>query len=178
MRIEFERNYSMQGKVKIKYVPAVKEIGLRRYTKEEIEAQKRIVNPIMDNLVAKFKGLTYECVKPGKLKQDEHYENVDNIRSFVRNNKIYLVEGRVIPEDAIEEVMHVFVEMLRTDRKPLFMGLFNMLKDDPRFEAMLKNLQTAYGNNKRISDPTVVIQSEFIAKNLAIAMKNELSICT
>jgi hypothetical protein len=176
MRIEFERNYSMQGKVKIKYVPAVKEIGLRRYTKEEIEAQKRIVNPIMDNLVAKFKGLTYEWVKPGKLNQDEHYENVDNIRSFVRNNKIYLVEGRVIPEDAIEEVMHVFVEMLRTDRKPLFMGLFNMLKEDPRFEAMLKNLQTAYANNKRISDPTVVIQSEFIAKNLAIAMKNELSI--
>ena len=175
IKIDFDYNQSVPGKVKLVYTSEVKDFLFGPPSAEELQNQKDKVNPIMDYLVPKFKGLTYEWVSPKKLKQDEHAWDVKYIRSFVRNNKIYLVEGRVLPDDAIEEVMHVFVEMLRRDRPALFTGLFNALEEDPTFGAELQYLKTVYKNRRGLGDTDTLIKSEFLAKNLAIAMRNELA---
>jgi hypothetical protein len=175
VKIEFIYNQSVPGKVRLKYVSEAMNFLYDKPTREELQKQKDQVNVIMDKLVPKFRGLTYEWISPSQLKQDEHYWNVDGIRSFVRNNKIYLVEGRVIPEDAMEEVMHVFVEFLRRDRPSLFTGLFNALKEDPAYKAEIANLEQAYRGRKKLGDVEAIIKSEALAKNLGIAMREEMS---
>lgn len=173
VKIDLERNYSLPGMARIKFLPSYKNQGPIKYSKKEIELQKQKINPIMDYLVGKFKGLSYQWINPNELNQNNHYEPISSIRAYVRNNKIILVEGRVIPEDAIEEVMHVFVEVLRRDRPALFTGLFNAFKDDPRFAAEILNLRRHY-STKGLSNPETIVKHEFISKNLATAMKAEL----
>lgn len=172
--VDFIYNQSVPGKVMLKYISEAKEFSYVKPTKEELQKQKDSVNTIMDHLLPKFKGLTYEWISASELKQDEHYWNTKYIRSFVRNNKIYLVEGRVIPEDAIEEVMHVFVEMLRRDRPSLFTGLFNAMKEDPAYQAEIANLEQIYRGRRGMGDIETIIKSEAIAKNLGIAVRAEM----
>ena len=153
-------------------VPTVKPIN-NNYTKAEIERQKVPVNKFMDKLISKFPGLTYEWISPSQLKQDEHQRSISGIRSFVKNNKIYLVEGRVMPEDGIEEVMHVFIEMLRQSKPNLFKGLFENTHADERYAAEYELIKNWYkdeeGNFNEIE-----VKSEFLAKVMGRGMKSEL----
>jgi hypothetical protein len=169
MKFDLESNYYEQGHMRVVHVPSKKTID-NKFSKNEIAAQKIPVNTLMDRLISNFPGLTYEWVKPNSLVQSEHYEDVKKINAFVRNNKIYLVEGRVLPQDGIEEISHVFVEMLRQSKPSLFKGLLNAASEDPRYFAIHDQIRNTYGTNK-----DTIIDSEFLAKSLTNTLKTEIA---
>lgn len=100
--VQLAYSYSMPGKARVVVNPSIKDTSVT-FTKKQIEEQKQVVNPIMDRLASKFgdgkKKVTYKWIKPSDLNQEEHYDNIKNIRAFVRDGEIFLVEGRVLPED-------------------------------------------------------------------------------
>jgi len=153
-------------------VPTVKSISTS-FTKSEIEKQKVPVNKFMDRLINKFPGLTYEWIKPSDLKQNQHQRDVSVIRSFVKDNKIYLVEGRVTPEDGIEEIMHVFIEMVRQSKPNLFKGLFENTYQDEKYAADYLLIKEWYASKDGEYDQNEV-KSEFLAKAMAKGMRTEL----
>jgi hypothetical protein len=174
IKAELQYSSGEPGYAKVVFIPDEKQIPFTT-NRKEIRQQKEVVNPLMDKLMSKFPGLTYEWIKPGELNQSDHYEKVDGIRAFVRNNKIYLVEGRVLPEDGIEEVMHVFVEMLRQSRPTLFKGLLDAASKDPKYQATFIAIYNHYSDKIRNKERAeIIIQSEFLGKSLAAAMRNEL----
>jgi len=175
MNIEIVKNPTMEGQAKLEFKTSIKPRGVK-YTKAQIAEQQRVVNVVLDKLMSKFPGLTYEWVSPESLKQSDHYFPVGSVRAFVKNNKIYLVKGRVIPEDAIEEVMHVFVEALRQDRPQLFKGLLDNTLADVKYQADYINIRDWYKDNYKGEGLDTLIKSEFLAKALAKAMKSELEI--
>lgn len=152
-------------------VPTFRSINTN-FTKNEIERQKASVDKFMNMLMGKFPGLTYQWIKPGDLNQDEHERDISGIRSFVRDNKVYLVEGRVLPEDGIEEIMHVFIEMLRQSKPNLFKGLFDNTYASDKYGADYLNIKNWY-DQKGKENPDEV-KSEFLAKIMAKAMREEL----
>lgn len=178
LEVNLQYNYSMEGKAKVSIPTSIKQFEIKQ-TKKQLEDNKRLVNSIMDKLVVKFKTgekkLTYKWIKPSDLVQSEHYEKVNNIRAFVRNGEIFLVEGRVMPEDGIEEVMHVFVEYLRQSRPTLFKGILDAASNDPKYQLQYIELENFY-RGKMGKGVDVVIKSEFLAKTLAAAMRHELEL--
>jgi hypothetical protein len=178
IKAELTYNSAFPGKAKIVYHPSPKQINTK-FTADEINRQKVEVNKVVDHLLTKFPGVTVEWIKPSQLKQEDHYEDVDNINAYVKNNKVYLVEGRVLPEDGIEELMHVLVEGLRTTRPNLFKGLIDSAMQDPKYAGDYLALKQEY--EKRAKGTAItraqldnLINSEFLAKTLAKAMKREL----
>lgn len=177
--VNLENSYTVESSENGKEITTMVRVGFKSIPKSielssnELQKQIQKVNTIMDKLVPKFKGLTYEWISPSDLQQKDHYENVNDINAFVRNNKIYLVEGRVDTSKGIEEVMHVFIEMLRQDKNSLFKGLFDAALEDPRFVADIENIKTLYKNSS-ISGKDVVIKSEFLTKALTKAFQEEI----
>jgi len=175
MSIDIMKNASMPGQAKLVFNTSFKSRDVK-FTKDQIAEQQRTVNLVLDKLMTKFPGLTYEWVTAQSLKQSEHYFPIGSVRAYVKNNKIYLVKGRVTPEEAIEEVMHVFVEALRQDRPQLFKGLFDNTVDDPKYAADYVNLRNWYKENYKGEGLDTLIKSEFLAKTLAKALKSEMEI--
>lgn len=171
--IDYIMNPAFPGMAKVVYRPTVKSLRTK-YSATEIKEQKIPVNQVMDYLMTKFPGLSYQWVKPESLKQEDHYQNIGSVRAFVKDNQIFLVEGRVIPGHGIEEVAHVFIEMLRQNRPQLFKGMSDALMEDPLFEADLINISNWYAKNKSLADRDKIIRSELLAKALAIELKKEL----
>jgi len=180
LKIEIMINYSMPGKGKLMYKASIKSLATD-FTPQEIENQKDKVNIVMDYLIGKFPDVTYEWVKSSSLKQEDHYRKIASIRSFVKNNKIYLVEGKVTPEDGIEEISHVLVELLRQSKYELFKGLFDNTVADSRFELDYINIREWYSESDMRKSMTPkayddLIKSEFLAKMVAKALKTEMTL--
>ena len=180
LQVEVMTNYSMPGMGKLVYKSSIKSFATK-FTPEEINKQKDKVNVVMDYLMAKFPDVTYEWVKASSLNQKEHYRPIGSIRSYVKNNKIYLVEGKVTPEDGIEEISHVLIELLRQSRPQLFKGLFDNTVADPRFELDYINIRQWYGEsslNRSLSPAQldILVKSEFLAKILGKSLKAEMAL--
>ena len=169
--VELDKDVNNVGRVKMRFISQTK-AKEEDFSKKEIENQKAIVNNILDKLVSKFEGASYEWIKPSDLNQEDHYEPVENVKAFVRNNKIYLVEGRVKPTDAIEEVAHIVIESLRQNKPALFKGLLDAAKADPTYGNDYENIKNWY--NKKGTATPIVINSEFLAKHLTTAIENEV----
>jgi hypothetical protein len=145
-------------------------------TADEILRQKEKITPIMEYMIRKFPGATYKWIPASSLRQSEHYTDVKKINSYVKDNVIYLVEGRVSPEVALEEISHIFVEFMRQDKPALFKGLFDSIKNDPRYTAEYAAIYQMVAASDRVlpRDVQRIAQSEFLARNLAAALKSEL----
>jgi len=156
----------------IKYIPSDSE-----QTAEQALDSKIKVNEVMDYLIPKFPKLTYEWIKKSDLKQEEHKRDINSINAFVRNNKIYLVEGKVTMHTAIEEVVHVFVEMVRQDRPELFKGLFESAFNDPKYIAFASEVERVYGKIKESSpERQVEIKSEYLSKVFSRALREDIKL--
>lgn len=146
-------------------------------SKEQLEERKNNVEKLMAHLITKFPGLSYQWVSASSLKQEEHSVDVNSINAYVKNNKIYLVNGRVDPNIGIEEFMHVFVELLRTSRPELFTGLFNSASKDPKYNAFYVSIRNWHQDRAaqfKGQDLDKIIKSEFLAKILGSAMRDEM----
>lgn len=174
-RYRLDESGAEPGYAKVTAVSSIIPYNMQ-FTKEEIIRQKEKITSIMEYMIRKFPGVTYRWVSPNSLSQKDHYTDVRKINSFVKDNVIYLVEGRVTPEIALEEISHIFIEFLRQDRPALFKGLFESMKNDPKYTAEYKAISEALRVGERLSmnEVKIVAQSEFLARNLATALKAEL----
>lgn len=174
-RYRLDESRAEPGYAKVTAVSSILPYEMQ-FTKEEIIRHKEKVTSIMEYMIRKFPGVTYRWVSPNSLSQKDHYTDVRKINSFVKDNVIYLVEGRVTPEIALEEISHVFIEFLRQDRPALFKGLFESLKNDPKYIAEYKAIVEGLIAEERLSmnEIKIVSKSEFLARNLATALKSEL----
>lgn len=180
IKAELKYDNAFPGKAKIVYTESVKTINYKP-TKQDINKQKAEVNKVIDHLLPKFPGVTVEWINEKDLKQEEHYESVRSISAFVKNNKVYLVEGRVLPENGIEELMHVFIEGLKESRPNLYKGLVDAALRDPKYAAEYTRLRLNYEERTKGTPVTQrqldnVINTEFITKVLTKAMKQELEV--
>lgn len=160
-------------------VPTMKSLpAVVKESKEQAEQSKRNIDSLMAYLLPKFPGLTYEWVKESDLNQNEHVHDIDTVRAFVRNNKIYLVEGKVTRDDALEELMHVFVEMLRQSRPNLFKGLFDQAIKHPMYAPFYELARTVYGKEYKDNpeERDRVIKSEVLAKVLTRGFNEEMKV--
>lgn len=93
--------------------------------------EKRMIEAVMQPLLSKFKGAEIQWIEPNEL-EDFFKENKNlkpiitkgkQINAFSYKNKIYLVSGRVNSATALEEVLHLFVDTLKSENNRLFTRL-------------------------------------------------------
>lgn len=95
----------------------------------DYQAKKRQVNEVLDRITENVKGIDIQWVHPRELNPSEHPgKNLRAINAYAKGHTVYLVEGRVTPDIAMEEVLHFVVELLRVDNPSLNNRLFDQAK--------------------------------------------------
>jgi hypothetical protein len=90
--------------------------------------EQDVIQAVIEPLLSKFKGATVEWITEKKLatmlKENNNLQPLitkgKQINGFAYKNKIYLVKGRVTSATALEEVLHLFVDSLKSENKNLF----------------------------------------------------------
>lgn len=139
---------------KIMYVVELSEKPLQQMYKDAdryaVELQKTEVNKVINRLAVKFPKLETKWITPEELDQKDHPVDVSNVRAFVRNGVVHLVEGRANSSVAIEELLHPFIESLFQDNRALFTGLFNKGKE--QYPDLWKKVQQAYTSSRGFTE--------------------------
>lgn len=103
-------------------------------------------------LLSKFKGVTVEWVTEEGMKQilesnpKKLIADDVNVNAVVIKNKVYLTIGKVNVNTALEELMHLFVDKLITERKALFIGLRNQALE--QYPALAIQIDSTYTNER------------------------------
>ena len=113
----------------------------------EYQEKKRQVNEVLDRLTESVRGVQVKWIHPSELKGSDHPgKNLRTINAYTKGSTVYLVEGRVTPDIAMEEVMHFVIEMLKSDNVELSNRLFQQaLKIAP---ALWSQIQQTYTKEK------------------------------
>lgn len=82
---------------------------------ETVNTNEKQALEVLARLGQVFPNLEYTIVDPQDLKQEEHVINVNDVKSFVRGNKVHLVKGRFTKNIAIEEALHPFVHLFKSE---------------------------------------------------------------
>lgn len=88
--------------------------------------------------------------------------DTSTVKAFVKNHTVYLVEGRVSGETALEEILHPFVHALENERRPLHLGLFRQAVSE--FPAKWARIQQTYTTERGFTDADR--QSELVTQAL------------
>ena len=102
---------------------------LKRYDEFTSESEKRAINSITGFLQERFPALKgkihYISVKEAReLLKDNPKVDINDVNSFVKGGEVYLLEGRVTRDSAVEECLHPFVKALETSNNTLFNHLY------------------------------------------------------
>jgi len=136
---------------------------------EEQQGDRELISQTLDKLTAKIPGLSYVFINSEQLVQEEHIADVNLINAFVKDGVIYMVEGRVNVDTAMQEALHPFIESLYNDNRGLFNELLRTAKKE-HFEvyehiANLYDAQTGYSSTD--------INKEFVTRIFQEAMRLE-----
>lgn len=137
-------------------------------TDTEYQAKKQQVNEVLDRMMESVRGVNVQWVHPRDLKQSDHPgKNLRSINAYAKGNTVYLVEGRVTPDIAMEEVLHFVVELLKVDNSSLATRLFRQAQVIA--PSLWRDIQQNYTNEKGFtySDRatelvTRVLQKEYV----------------
>lgn len=88
-----------------------------------------------------FPQIKVEFISASQLNQDDHIESIDEIKGFIKEDTVFLVEGRFDEETTVEEFLHPVVLGLSTINPELF----NNLKEEA-----LKNYSKEYNRIKEL----------------------------
>lgn len=107
---------------------------LKRYDEFTSESEKQVINSIIGFLQERFPALKdkvhYISVKEAKsLLKDHPKVDINDVNSFVKEGEVYLIEGRVTRDSAVEECLHPFVKALEISNKKLFDNLYSSAID-------------------------------------------------
>ena len=132
-------------------------------------SSKESVNKFLDTLIPKFEGLNYVWIKPSDLNQVEHRIGIDKINAFAKGKTLYLVEGRVGRDTALEELLHPFVEKLYQDNPQLFESLLNEVS--VKYANVAERIRKTYKKGSDRND----IDKEILTRGIQIALADELA---
>jgi len=117
-----------------------------------------IVQNTIAPLLSKLKGATVTWVTPEEMQEilkanpKTLIADATSVNAVTIKNQVFLVEGKVTADTALEELMHLFVDKLLTDRKSLFIGLRNQaLQQYPGLAIQLAN---EYSNERGFNQQT------------------------
>ena len=124
------------------------------------ESNKIILNRVSKRLQKLFPEINIQYVNQYELLQEEHLIPIHEIKSFIKNNTVYLVEGAYNESDKIEELLHPFILGLSYKNEILF---------DKIYQDALLNYQKENEYYSQISPETAKL--EVVVK----ALRDELS---
>ena len=134
-------------------------------------AEKEQVQQVLDRLMKSVPGVKAQWIHPTELQAADHpNKNLRSINAYVKGDTVYLVEGRVTPDIAMEEVLHFVVEMLKVDRPALAMRLFNQAK--AAVPALWNEIETTYTDERGFTAANR--KSELITRMLQKEYRNEI----
>lgn len=145
-------------------------------SEQEKQENYEKVNAVIRHMVKRFPNVKYQWVKPEDLGQNKAFfgkrsdVNVNRINAFVKGNTVYLVEGRVTPDIALEEILHFFTEAVRQQRPGLFTGLFREAKQ--AFPEMWETIEREYPSASGFTDTDR--RSELVTRVLGGQMREEI----
>ena len=131
---------------------------------------KESVNQFLDALIPKFEGLNYVWIKPSDLNQIDHRVGIDRVNAFAKGKTLYLVEGRVGRDTALEELLHPFVEKLYQDNPELFEALLNEVSI--KYASIALRIRNTYKNTSQNRDD---IDKEIVTRGIQISLADELA---
>jgi hypothetical protein len=132
------------------------------------EQSKQEINAILSRLLGKFENIEYKWISPDEINQQEHKVSASKINAFVKDGVIYLVEGRVTSDIALEEILHPFIELLSRTNRSLFLGLAR--ETENLYKDIISDVVKTY---KGFSD--IDITKEIVTRGLQRALKAELT---
>lgn len=157
--------YSLSGSSFRVYLPNNK--PLETYEEFTNESEKQAIDSITGFLQERFPALKgkihYISVKEAKdILKDNPKIDIDDVNSFVKEGEIYLLEGRVTRDSAVEECLHPFVRALEIGNNALFNHLYASATET--FPSLKGEVEITYTDDKgfTLSDR----QNEIITKAL------------
>lgn len=121
-------------------------------------ADQTIVQNTIAPLMKKFRGATVTWVTEDEMEQilkanPKTLIAKDSIVNAVTiKNRVFLVRGKVTANTALEELMHLFVDRLITEKKALFIGLRNQALE--QYPALAIQIENNYPSSKGFSQQT------------------------
>jgi len=126
-----------------------------------------IVQNTIAPLLSKFKGATVTWVSADEMQQilkaspKTLIADPSSVNAVTIKNQVFLVKGKVTANTALEELMHLFVDRLVTDRKSLFIGLRNQALE--QYPALAIQIANDYSNergfNQQVRDIELVTRA-------------------
>lgn len=132
------------------------------------QAKKKQVNAVIDRMTEAIRGVNVQWVHPRDLNASDHPgKNLRSINAYAKGNTVYLVEGRVTPDIAMEEVLHFVVELLKSGNAELSNRLFRQAKAIA--PSLWSNIQQNYTREKgfTFSDQATELITRVLQKEYA-----------
>jgi hypothetical protein len=117
-----------------------------------------IVQNTIAPLLSKFKGATVTWVTPEEMQEilkanpKTLIADASSVNAVTIKKQVFLVKGKVTANTALEELMHLFVDKLVTDRKSLFIGLRNQALE--QYPGLAIQLANEYSNERGFNQQT------------------------
>lgn len=117
--------------------------------------ERLLVEQTIEPLLRKFKGVEVNWVTQEQMNEmvaqtgKVILSKESSVTGLAIKNKIYLVDGKVTAATALEEMLHLFVDTLMTERPALFKGLANAAK--LKYPGMTTRVEYEYSNDRGFS---------------------------
>lgn len=105
------------------------------------------IHNLVNFLNEKFPGLVVHYITP---KEAELLGALPNANGFMQNGHVYLIQGRIDADSAVEEMLHPFVTTLQQNNPMLFINLHN--EATSTFKKLAENIRRTYTNEKGFTD--------------------------
>ena len=130
---------------------------------------RKVVLDLMEPLLKKMKNVSVEWISPSEMDQKTLYEfgkkkllvRGGKVAAVAYKNKVYLVDGRVNGKVALEELMHIFIDYLNSNRPTLYKGLLQQALTE--YPSLATQVAIEYsdenGFNKEYRDVEIVTRA-------------------
>lgn len=128
---------------------------------------------VQDKVLEKMRSL-FPKIKSKLISVDEAFKMVGEVaytaNSFIIDNKVYFINGKITDETVIEEFLHPFVEYLYQYNKPLFDNLYEEASADTELKRSVINRYSKITKNPNDIRKELVTQK--LTKLLNYELKN------
>lgn len=177
MRMVTEMNQNYQISFEAKQEPTFEvNRSIDSMSTEEQQDNKKAVQSVISYMQKKFPNVKTVWVKAEDLVKNPAFfgskstVNPERINAFVKGNTVYLVEGRVTPDVALEEFLHFFTEAVRQQRAGLFGGLFR--EAQKAFPKLWEEIERDYPAASGFTE--VDRKSELVTRVLSKELRQEI----
>ena len=157
----YVRNQNLGDAVSLKRTRSTFEVIVNNdmFTKQDLIKERTFSDPtklpsILDHLTSMFPEVKVNYMTPGQAKKAYNElpaytkKKVDfaDVKSFYWNGNAVLIKGRITEDTAVEEVLHPFVNSLKTSKPKLFNKILEEAKKT--FPVLAQQIEASYSDKK------------------------------